>query len=129
MVLLIDIGNTNTHVGWADSERILRTGRVPTTDVVAGRFPGFLGRWIKGGRCEGASLCSVVPAATGAACEAVTAACGVDCLVLGPRNLPGVGMDYPKPRTIGPDRLANAVAASPPRGTGGGRGFRNGHHR
>ena len=30
---------------------------------------------------------------------------------LRPETLRGVGIDYPKPNTIGPDRLANAVAA------------------
>ena len=32
-------------------------------------------------------------------------------LELTPKTLRGVGIDYPKPDTIGPDRLANAVAA------------------
>jgi len=32
-------------------------------------------------------------------------------LELTPKTLRGVGIDYPKPQTIGPDRLANAVAA------------------
>jgi len=31
-------------------------------------------------------------------------------LELTPRSLRGVGIDYPKPNTIGPDRLANAVS-------------------
>ena len=33
------------------------------------------------------------------------------CLELTPKTLRGVGIDYPQPDTIGPDRLANAVAA------------------
>ena len=32
------------------------------------------------------------------------------CLALTPRTLRGGGIDYPHPQTIGPDRLANAVA-------------------
>ena len=31
-------------------------------------------------------------------------------LLLTPKTLRGVGIDYPRPNTIGPDRLANAVA-------------------
>jgi type III pantothenate kinase len=34
----------------------------------------------------------------------------LDCLELSPDTLRGVGIDYPKPATIGGDRLANAVA-------------------
>jgi type III pantothenate kinase len=33
------------------------------------------------------------------------------CLELTPKTLRGVGIQYPRPETIGPDRLANAVAA------------------
>jgi type III pantothenate kinase len=36
----------------------------------------------------------------------------LDCLELSPRTVRGVGIDYPRPGTIGPDRLANAVAVS-----------------
>ena len=35
----------------------------------------------------------------------------LSCLELTPLTLRGVGIDYPRPKTIGPDRLANAVAA------------------
>jgi type III pantothenate kinase len=35
---------------------------------------------------------------------------GMTCLTLTPKTLSGVGIDYPKPESIGPDRLANAVA-------------------
>jgi type III pantothenate kinase len=35
----------------------------------------------------------------------------LSALELTPKTLRGVGIDYPKPDTIGPDRLANAVAA------------------
>ena len=36
----------------------------------------------------------------------------LDCLELTPKTLRGVGIDYPRPQTIGPDRLANAVAVT-----------------
>ena len=36
---------------------------------------------------------------------------GVPLLELTPKTVCGVGIDYPKPDSIGPDRLANAVAA------------------
>ncbi len=35
----------------------------------------------------------------------------LDPLELTPQTIRGVGIDYPKPRSIGPDRLANAMAA------------------
>jgi type III pantothenate kinase len=36
----------------------------------------------------------------------------MSCLVLTPRTLLGVGIDYPRPKTIGADRLANAAAVA-----------------
>jgi type III pantothenate kinase len=35
----------------------------------------------------------------------------VQCLELTAKTIRGVGIDYPQPRTIGADRLANAIAA------------------
>jgi len=57
-----------------------------------------------------AVLCSVVPRATPRATRTVRAKWNVNCLVLGPKTLRGVGIDYPNPNSIGPDRLANAAA-------------------
>src|SRR5207244_7713807 len=65
----------------------------------------------EGARLHGAALCSVVPRATPAAVKAIQQLCHSNCLELTPRSLRGVGIEYPQPQTIGPDRLANAVAA------------------
>jgi len=59
---------------------------------------------------EGAALCSVVPRATPLARSTANRLWKLDCLELTPQTIRGVGIDYPKPDTIGPDRLANAVA-------------------
>jgi type III pantothenate kinase len=55
-------------------------------------------------------LCSVVPRATPLVCRLTRRLWHVPCLELTPGTLRGVGIDYPQPQTIGPDRLANAVA-------------------
>ena len=81
-------------------------------------------------RLDSAVLCSVVPGATpfvrkfiaqlgapgtGSARKKTHqhdgTAPGVPLLELTSKTLVGVGIDYPKPDTIGPDRLANAIAA------------------
>jgi type III pantothenate kinase len=51
-----------------------------------------------------------VPRATPLVCKAIRKFWKLECLELTPKTLRGVGIDYPKPATIGPDRLANAVA-------------------
>jgi type III pantothenate kinase len=59
---------------------------------------------------KGAATCSVVPRATPLICKAARTLWGLTCLELTPKTLRGVGIDYPRPASIGPDRLANAVA-------------------
>jgi type III pantothenate kinase len=61
---------------------------------------------------DGVTLCSVVPAATPAIRSLIRRRWRLDCLELSPKTLRGVGIDYPRPGSIGPDRLANAVAVA-----------------
>jgi type III pantothenate kinase len=112
MILLLDIGNTHTHLGLADGRRVVRQTDIPTAAWLDGRAPALLKRFLRRARLEGAALCSVVPRATPRAVTHLRRAWDLQCLVLSPRTLIGVGIDYPKPETIGPDRLANAAAAA-----------------
>ena len=111
MILLFDIGNTNTHVGLADRRRVVRQADIPTAGWLDGtaakRLREFVGRPVP----DGAVLCSVVPLATPQVRKTVRASWDLNPLELTPKTLCGVGIDYPKPDSIGPDRLANAVAA------------------
>jgi len=111
--LLLDVGNTHTHLGLADSRRILRQHNMSTLDW---KSPGralkklleFLG---SESGVSGCALCSVVPAVTPVIRSTILKKWKLEPLVLSPSTVTGVGIDYPKPATIGPDRLANAVAA------------------
>jgi type III pantothenate kinase len=110
-ILLLDIGNTHTHLGLGSSRRVEKQADFSTADWFSGRARQSLLRFVGRVRIEGAALCSVVPRATPLACGAVRQLWRVNCLELTARTVSGVGVDYPKPHTIGPDRLANAVAA------------------
>jgi len=110
MIALLDIGNTHTHLGLADSRRVLRHADVPTREWRAGAAKSAAARFLKKAPLTGAILCSVVPAATPMAVEFLRREFGLDCVELNARTVRGVGIDYPKRQTIGPDRLANAVA-------------------
>src|SRR3954470_15608998 len=111
MILLFDIGNTNTHLGLATSRRVVKQMEVPTKDWLNGGVRDTLLKFSGRNEIEGAALCSVVPATTPLVLKAVWQLWKVDALELTPKTVRGVGIDYPKPKTIGPDRLANAVAA------------------
>jgi type III pantothenate kinase len=111
MILLFDIGNTNTHVGIANNRRVIKQADIPTETWLNGGVKDTLLKFTARNSIEGAALCSVVPKTTPLVLKAVWQLWKVDALELTPKTLRGVGIDYPKPKTIGPDRLANAVAA------------------
>lgn len=111
MILLLDIGNTNTHLGLANSRRVHKQADIPTSAWFKGVPKNALRQFAGRGHIEGAALCSVVPRATPFAHRAVKSLWQLPCLELTPRTLCGIGIHYPRPETIGPDRLANAVAA------------------
>ncbi len=111
MILLFDIGNTHTHLGLANSQRVLKQTNLRTADWFGGPVAEQVRRFAGRSRLSGAALCSVVPQATPFAMQTVKRLWRLPCLELTARSLRGVGVDYPRPQTIGPDRLANAVAA------------------
>lgn len=110
MIALFDIGNTHTHIGLADSQRVRRQADIPTQGWTSGEGELLASGFFKGKSLNGAALCSVVPQSTPRVVNYVQAALGVPCFVLTAQTVRGIGINYPAPRTIGPDRLANAVA-------------------
>jgi len=113
MILLLDIGNTHTHLGWADTRGVRKTRDLDTTEVVGGRLPGHLRDWLGSRVPAHAALCSVVPAAIGPAQEALRGLLGHAPVVLRPDTLPGelLMFRYPRTETLGADRIANVIAA------------------
>jgi type III pantothenate kinase len=111
MILLFDIGNTNTHAGLANGRRVVKQTDLPTAGWFNGTAAKRMRKFVGRARPDGVVLCSVVPRATPFVRKAVRQFWQLSALELTPKTLRGVGIDYPKPDTIGPDRLANAVAA------------------
>ena len=111
MILLFDVGNTHTHLGLADERRVARQTDIPTLTWFGGSASGLVKKFIGSAKIEGAALCSVVPRATPKVRRAVRKHWHCKLLELNAKTISGVGVDYPKPASIGADRLANAVAA------------------
>jgi type III pantothenate kinase len=109
MILLLDIGNTHTHLGLADARKVRQRADAPTTEWFGGRMAAFIKKWVGKQPLDGIALCSVVPLATRAA-RHLAKGFPSDFLELTARTVREVGIDYPEPDTIGPDRLANAIA-------------------
>jgi type III pantothenate kinase len=102
--VLVDISNSFTKVALSSRSRLGRIARLPTKDLNGKSLRDLLG----GRKGKHAVVASVVPSHN-AAVERVLPK--PICWVSHKITL-GVGIDYPKPETIGADRLANAVAAA-----------------
>jgi type III pantothenate kinase len=111
MILLLDIGNTHTHAGIATVKRVARQIDLPSAGWFNGSATKAIERLAGTRPITGAVLCSVVPRATPFAARFLAKVSDARPVELNARTLRGVGLDYPKPDTIGPDRLANAIAA------------------
>lgn len=111
MILLIDIGNTHTHLGLASPRRVVRHTDTPTADWLDNTADDALDRFVGRALVRGVAMCSVVPYATPNLKRAVRARWKLPVLRLTERTVRGIGIDYPRPESIGPDRLANAIAA------------------
>jgi type III pantothenate kinase len=98
--LLINANNTNTSFALATERRILRVVRVPTLAIRDIPFGA--------GEYTSVVLASVVPAAT----KKLLRRLPVQPLIVSASIDLGIGIDYPKKRQIGADRLANAVGAA-----------------
>ena len=110
MKLLLDIGNTHTHLGLASAARVKQQQNIPTIDWERGGALRQVERFVRGADVERVVICSVVPWATKLATRALRESLGADVLVLTHKTVRGIGVQYPRPESIGPDRLANAVA-------------------
>lgn len=101
--LLIDISNSYTKVALSTQSRIARPSRLPTNQLTSGK----LRRYLRRKRVDRIVVCSVVPAKNS---EVKQAAGKIRILWLNSYLKLGVEIDYPQPKSIGPDRLANAAA-------------------
>ena len=110
-LLAIDVGNTQTALGLFEGTELVEHRRVATEPMRTGDELGVLLRNLLDlNMLEGISLASSVPQLI-RAYEEVAGTLGTTILVLGPGARTGIPIRYDDPREVGPDRIANAVAA------------------
>ena len=101
--LLVDVGNGRTKLALADHTRILAQRDTPTLGLNDDSLLAVLEDW----KFTQVVVSSVVPKAT----EALRAFFPEPQLLILKHDIPlGIGIRYPRPETIGADRLANAIA-------------------
>ncbi len=117
MLLVFDIGNTQTVVGVFSGEELtvswrLATDRQKTIDEYGILLKNlFRDINLEVSQIKAAVISSVVPPVTGLFEEMVAKYFRVDPLVVGPGIKTGLAFKYENPREVGADRVVNAVAA------------------
>jgi type III pantothenate kinase len=110
-LLAIAVGNTQTALGLFEQAELTRHWRLATEAHRTGDELGILlGGLVDLHSVDGITLSSTVPALV-RAYEELADGAGVALLVLGPGVRTGIPVAYDNPHEVGPDRIANAVAA------------------
>jgi type III pantothenate kinase len=112
MLLAVDVGNTQTVFGLFDGERLAEHWRIATEAQRTGDELGaLLTRFLDVESLDGIALASTVPVLVREYELFAERYAGAPILVLGPGTRTGIPIRFDDPREIGPDRIANAVAA------------------
>ena len=118
MILVFDVGNTETTVGLFDGTELLAHWRI-TSDVA--RTPDEIGvvlrallraHGIADAHVDAAAIASVVPALTAPLGEACERWLGAAVLVVDARSPLPITLAVDEPLTVGADRIVNTLAAS-----------------
>ena len=112
MLLAIDVGNTQTVFGLFDGDELSDQFRVGTDPAhTADELAVMLRAFVELDALRGIVLSSTVPPLVREYESFADRWAGAELLVLGPGVQTGVPIRYDDPREVGPDRIANAVAA------------------
>jgi type III pantothenate kinase len=111
VLLAADVGNTQTVYGVFDGPRLAERYRVATERrTTADELYVLISALLDLDAVDGVCLSATVPALV-REYEGFADRAGLPALVLGPGVSTGIALRYDDPREIGPDRIANAVAA------------------
>jgi type III pantothenate kinase len=112
VLLAVDVGNTQTVFGLFENGALAEHWRVATEAHRTGDELGALvGRFIDLAKIDGVCVSSTVPALVREYEVFAERWAQASLLLLGPGVRTGIPIRYDDPREVGPDRIANAVAA------------------
>jgi type III pantothenate kinase len=117
MLLVVDVGNTQTHLGAFRGEELVEhwrfaTVRESTADELGAALRNLLAlRELSFGDLEGSVLSTTVPQLGPEWAHCAEHYLGHEMLVVGPGVKTGMPIRMDNPHEVGPDRLVNAVAA------------------
>jgi type III pantothenate kinase len=106
-IVLVDIGNTSVSVALGNRYTVTNIRRLNTTQCNPKSVRKIIFQVLRNNRSGGGVLCSVVPQLNKLWIREMTSAIGKKPLLVSHRLNLGAQLNYPKPATIGADRLAN----------------------
>jgi type III pantothenate kinase len=113
VLLAVDVGNTQTVFGTYNGAELSEHWRVATERTNTGDELGALYRsFIDLSRVDGICLSSTVPQLSQPYHEFAERYTSAELLEVGPGAKTGIPIRYDDPREVGPDRIANSVAAA-----------------
>jgi type III pantothenate kinase len=113
VLLAVDVGNTQTVFGTYDGVELTEHWRVATERTHTGDELGALYRsFLDLTQIDGICLSSTVPQLSQSYDEFAARYTDAELLEVGPGSKTGIPIRYDDPREVGPDRIANSVAAS-----------------
>jgi type III pantothenate kinase len=113
VLLAVDVGNTQTVFGLFDGDELREHWRIATERTRSGDELGAMFRsFLDLDRVDGICVSTTVPQLARSYAEFVDRYTAAELLEVGPGVKTGMPMRYDDPREVGPDRIANAVAAA-----------------
>ena len=117
MILVFDVGNTETTIGLVDGDQVAAHWRITTSiDRTPDEFALLVrallqSRELTARAITGTAIGSVVPGVTGPLADACARCFGAPALVIDARSPLPIRVEVDEPLTVGADRLINTLAA------------------
>jgi len=116
MLLVVDVGNTQTHLGIYRNDELvdswrLSTRTTDTADELLARFRALFAGDAEPVEIEHVAIASVVPPLSNELVAAARQLVDTEPLLLNYQTARGFAYNYPAPEEIGADRIADAIAA------------------
>lgn len=117
MLLVIDVGNTNTVLGLYDGEKLKNSWRITTANGITSDEIGILLHNLisRSGECaeevDDIIISSVVPNVMYSLSQGIRKYFGAEPVIVGSGMKTGIIIRHDNPRDVGADRIVNLVAA------------------